>query len=75
MGGQGRGVLSEFKLTRVSGHRTMICILRIGRDMRRGGENYLVFLVENDADICDGQFNFRVEAMAGNLPGVKRASW
>lgn len=21
------------------------------------------------------QFNFRMEAMAGNLPGVKRASW
>ncbi|KAH6980855.1 hypothetical protein BKA56DRAFT_673322 [Ilyonectria sp. MPI-CAGE-AT-0026] len=36
MGGQGRGVLSDFKLTR---------------------------------------FNFRMEAMAGNLPGVKRASW
>ncbi|KAG6039356.1 hypothetical protein E4U41_002858 [Claviceps citrina] len=36
MGGQGRGVLSDFKMTR---------------------------------------FNFRMEAMAGNLPGVKRASW
>ncbi|KAK2936824.1 hypothetical protein FoTM2_000040 [Fusarium oxysporum f. sp. vasinfectum] len=36
MGGQGRGVLSDFKMTR---------------------------------------YNFRMEAMAGNLPGVKRASW
>ncbi|KAL7947603.1 hypothetical protein V8C42DRAFT_318229 [Trichoderma barbatum] len=36
MGGQGRGVLRAFKMTR---------------------------------------FNFRMEAMAGNLPGVKRASW
>ncbi|KAJ3463563.1 hypothetical protein MRS44_008349 [Fusarium solani] len=36
MGGQGRGVLSDFKMTR---------------------------------------YNFRMEAMAGNIPGVKRASW
>ncbi|KAH6604448.1 hypothetical protein Trco_007894 [Trichoderma cornu-damae] len=36
MGGQGRGVLRAFKMTR---------------------------------------FNFRMEALAGNLPGVKRASW
>ncbi|KAI9903437.1 hypothetical protein N3K66_002789 [Trichothecium roseum] len=36
MGGQARGVLRDFKLTR---------------------------------------YNFRMQAMAGNLPGVKRASW
>ncbi|KAJ2971006.1 hypothetical protein NQ176_g7907 [Zarea fungicola] len=36
MGGQGRGVLSDFKMSR---------------------------------------YQFRVQAMAGNIPGVKRASW
>ncbi|CAH0038421.1 unnamed protein product [Clonostachys solani] len=36
MGGQGRGVLRDFKMTR---------------------------------------FQFRMEAMAGNIPGMKRASW
>ncbi|OAA70340.1 mitochondrial 40S ribosomal protein MRP2 [Cordyceps fumosorosea ARSEF 2679] len=36
MGGQGRGVLSDFKMSR---------------------------------------YQFRVQAIAGNLPGVKRASW
>ncbi|PHH84318.1 hypothetical protein CDD83_2121 [Cordyceps sp. RAO-2017] len=36
MGGRGRGVMSDFKMTR---------------------------------------FNFRAEAIAGNIPGVKRASW
>ncbi|EJP66683.1 hypothetical protein ACQRIT_005745 [Beauveria bassiana] len=36
MGGQGRGILSDFKMSR---------------------------------------YQFRVQAMAGNIPGVKRASW
>ncbi|KAG5942415.1 hypothetical protein E4U59_001126 [Claviceps monticola] len=36
LGGKGRGVLSDFKMTR---------------------------------------FNFRLQALAGNIPGVKRASW
>ncbi|KAK4219043.1 hypothetical protein QBC37DRAFT_383066 [Rhypophila decipiens] len=36
MGGKGRGVLSDFKMSR---------------------------------------FNFRLEALAGNIPGVKKASW
>lgn len=53
MGGQGRGVLSDFKMTRV--REKTIRVGRQGANMR--------------------QYNFRVEAMAGNLPGVKRASW
>lgn len=57
MGGQGRGVLSDFKMTRV-------------RLPRKNGMRKEGFLDANEV-----QFNFRMEAMAGNLPGVKRASW
>ncbi|RBR25344.1 uncharacterized protein FIESC28_01781 [Fusarium coffeatum] len=61
MGGQGRGVLSDFKMTRVRPLRS-----KPSRDM----EGYERMGWTNDA-----QYNFRMEAMAGNLPGVKRASW
>jgi small subunit ribosomal protein S14 len=54
MGGKGRGVLGDFKLSRV--RRTVKQLQR-----RRG-----LTLV---------QYNFRMEALAGNLPGVKKASW
>lgn len=58
MGGQGRGVLSDFKMTRV----------RFSFSDTPGG-NWDQTLTS------DLQFQFRVNAMAGNLPGVKRASW
>lgn len=54
LGGKGRGILSDFKMSRVSAdaHMTLACTT-----------SNLV------------QYNFRLEAMSGNLPGVKRASW
>jgi small subunit ribosomal protein S14 len=54
MGGKGRGVLGDFKLSRVRRTANQL-------QGRRG-----LTLV---------QYNFRMEALAGNLPGVKKASW
>ena len=58
MGGQARGVLRDFKLTRVGATSSKV----VKRKKSRGLT-------------AKSQYNFRMQAMAGNLPGVKRASW
>jgi small subunit ribosomal protein S14 len=55
MGGKGRGVLSDFRMARVSIFTNGECLLRETNSFT--------------------QFQFRMNAMAGNIPGVKKASW
>lgn len=54
LGGKGRGILSDFKMSRVSADPDVNVACATSNPV---------------------QFKFRLEAMAGNLPGVKRASW
>lgn len=54
LGGKGRGIFSDFKMSRV----------RRLRFFRSSGWVANVW-----------QYNFRLQALAGNLPGVKKASW
>jgi ribosomal protein S14 len=68
MGGKGRGVLSDFKMSRVC-QKKFFGEEQCG--IFPGCENIkevpvLTYLL---------QYNFRVNALAGNLPGVKKAQW
>ena len=62
LGGKGRGVLRDFKMTRVG----FLFLLAEGVSWARGWKMLTWF---------GGQYNFRMQALEGNLPGVKKASW
>jgi ribosomal protein S14 len=68
MGGKGRGILSDFKMSRVS----PCAGVDVVEQSDGGGEKKSLF---TEANSVVSQFNFRVNALAGNLPGVKKASW
>lgn len=55
MGTKGRGILRDFKMSRVRAGPGELCALNI--------------------QLTRSQYAFRVNALAGNLPGVKKASW
>ena len=59
-GGKGRGVFSEFRLARVS------CCRILRRDCYEEDKDGLTRYV---------QYCFRMLALEGSLPGVKKASW
>lgn len=58
LGGKGRGILSDFKMSRV----------RRNSLLRQSAWTLVWWLIL-------WQYNFRLQALAGNLPGVKKASW
>jgi small subunit ribosomal protein S14 len=46
------------------------------RDFRMARVSHRVALVRTSANTdCHVQFQFRLNALAGNIPGVKKASW
>lgn len=64
LGGKGRGIFSDFKMSRVSMtpwiDHGRVETLRVMAFADCGGES---------------QYNFRLQAIAGSLPGVQKASW
>ena len=67
LGGKGRGILRDFKMSRV-------CILFIMTPGYEGcwrGYNVRIMLII----FLRLQYNFRMNALSGDLPGVKKASW
>lgn len=60
MGGKTRGILRDFKMSRVS----------CAPESRGVCVGYVRGIV-----LTAMQYNFRVQALDGNLPGVKKASW
>lgn len=67
LGGKGRGVFSDFKMSRVS--TQAVTLIRGRRSDVEGGGDVLLTAV----GIL--QYNFRMQAIAGSLPGVQKASW
>jgi ribosomal protein S14 len=64
MGGTARSVLRAFRMGRVR-----LCLCRKLRLVSQDGTD-----IERLTDVA-AQFQFRMHALAGNLPGVKKASW
>jgi ribosomal protein S14 len=75
MGGVARGVFRDFRMGRV---RTGIFPRCPGTLVEQGGKDCLPtarLLQTLYTDTSAAQFQFRMNALAGNLPGVKKASW
>lgn len=67
LGGKGRGIFRDFKMSRVS--QTLPGV----KTEAGPGEG----LLGRDCSTADVplQYNFRLQALAGALPGVQKASW
>lgn len=64
LGGKGRGIFSDFKMSRVSIQRDWSWEMGVVEDV-----DVLLTAIGNS------QYNFRLQAIAGSLPGVQKASW
>lgn len=65
LGGKGRGIFSDFKMSRVS----------IQHDWSREQMGHVEDVDVLLTAIGNSQYNFRLQAIAGSLPGVQKASW
>jgi len=71
LGGKGRGVLRDFKLSRVS--LPTPSPRRRGEVARSPGAGWQMRAMLTSGRV--GQYNFRMQALEGGLPGVRKASW
>lgn len=67
LGGKGRGILRDFKMSRVCALSISAQTRRIQRQMKAIRTMLIICL--------QLQYNFRMNALSGDLPGVKKASW
>lgn len=74
MGGKGRGVFSDFRLGRVSRCSLPMQIAELV-SCDSTGPYHSTFRARSEADISFSQYQFRLNALSGNLPGVRKASW
>lgn len=73
LGGKGRGVFRDFKMSRVGQMLSASARLLEGQCWSRKRVGY--FVRSGVLTKCVWQYNFRMQALAGALPGVQKASW
>lgn len=66
LGGKGRGILRDFKMSRVCALHMAQCYRM--KEWRKDVSTMLIIYLLR-------QYNFRMNALSGDLPGVKKASW